>query len=91
MINPHRSEGLPLFVFAARAVRSIRPEKPIAIVRTRGTTRTLRNHWLNRKMQMDWTDYHITAGEIVSQRLLSAVPQIGNKVKTIYLPAVCPE
>jgi len=42
-------------------------------------------------MQMDWTDYHITAGEIVSQRLLSAVPRIGNKVKTIYFPAECSE
>ena len=91
LINPHRSEGLPLFVFAARTVRSKRPEKPIAIVRTRGTTRPLRNHWLNRKMQLDWTDYHITAGYIVSQRLLSAVPQIGNKVKTIYFPAECSE
>ncbi len=91
LINPHRSEGLPLFVFAARTVCSKRPEKPIAIVRTRGTTRPLRNHWLNRKMQLDWTDYHITAGDIVSQRLLSAVPQIGNKVKTIYFPAECSE
>ena len=91
LINPHLSEGLPLFVFAARTVRSKRPEKPIAIVRTRGTTRPLRNHWLNRKMQLDWTDYHITAGDIVSQRLLSAVPQIGNKVKTIYFPAECSE
>ena len=42
-------------------------------------------------MQTDWTDYHITAGEIVSQRLLSAVPQIENKVKTIYFPADCSE
>jgi len=91
LINPHRSEGFPLFVFAARAVFSKRTENPIAIVRTRGTTRPLRNHWLNRKMQTDWTDYHITAGEIVSQRLLSAVPQIGNKVKTIYFPAECSE
>ena len=91
LINPHRSEGLPLFVFAARAVRSMHPEKSIAIVRTRSTTRPLRNHWLNRKMLKDWTDYHITAGEIVSQRLLSAVPQIGNKVKTIYFPAECSE
>ena len=91
LINPHRSEGLPLFVFAARTLRSKRPEKPVAIVRTRGTTRPLRNHWLNRKMQLDWTDYHITAGDIVSQRLLSAVPQIGNKVKTIYFSAECSE
>ena len=91
LINPHCSEGLPLFIFAAHYVRSMRPEKPIAIVRTRGTTRPLRNHWLNRKMQTDWTDYHITAGKIVSQRLLNAVPQIGNKVKTIYFPAECSE
>ena len=91
LINPHRSEGFPLFVFAARAVLSKRTENPIAIVRTRGTTRRLRNHWLNRKMQTDWTDYHITAGKIVSQRLLNAVPQIGNKVKTIYFPAECSE
>ena len=42
-------------------------------------------------MQRDWTDYHITAGDIVSQKLLSAVPQIGNKVKTIYFPAECSE
>jgi len=91
LINPHRSEGFPLFVFAVRAVCSKRPEKPIPIIRTRGTTRPLRNHWLNRKMLMDWTDYHITAGEIVSQRLLSAVPQIEKKVKTIYFPADCSE
>ena len=91
LINPHRSEGLTLFVYAARTLRSKRLEKPIAIVRTRGTTRPLRNNWLNRKMQMDWTDYHITAGDFVSQRLLSAVPQIGNKVKTIYFPAECSE
>jgi len=91
LINPHRSEGYPLFVFATRALLSKRPGNPIAIVRTRGTTRPLRNHFLNRKMQTDWTDFHITAGEIVSQRLLSSVPQIGNKVKTIYFPAVCSE
>ena len=76
LINPHRSEGLPLFVFVARAVRSMRPEKPIAIVRTRGTTRPLLNHWLNRKMQTDSTDYHITAGDIVSQRLLLSLIHI---------------
>jgi len=91
LINPHRSEGLPLFVFAARAVMSMRPEKTIVIVRTRGTTRPLRNHWLNRKMLLDWIDYHITAGDFVSQRLLNVVPQIGKKVKTIYFPAECSE
>ncbi len=91
LINPHRSEGFPLFVLAVLAVRSKRPGIPIAIVRTRGTTRPLRNHWLNRKIQTDWTDYHITAGKIVSHRLLSAAPKIGDRVKTIYFPAECSE
>ena len=91
LINPHLSEGFPLFVFAALATRSTRPETPIAIVRTRGTTRPLRNNWINRKIHRDWTDYHITVGKIVSQRLLNVVPQIGDKVKTIYFPAECSE
>ena len=91
LINPHRSEGFPLFVFATRSSSLKRPNKPIAIVRTRGTTRILRNNWLNRKIHTDWTDYHITAGKIVTQRLLSVVPQIENKVKTIYFPANCTE
>ena len=86
IINPHRSEGLPLFVLAVLALRSKRLGNPIAIVRTRGTTRPLLNHWLNRKMHTDWIDYHITAGEIITQRLLTAIPQIENKVRAIYFP-----
>ncbi len=91
LINPHRSEGYPLFVLAAHALRSLRPEKPIPIVRTRGTTRPMRNHWLNRKMHMDWTDFHITAGKIVAERLQRVIPNISEKVKTIYYPIDCPE
>ncbi|MDP7046148.1 MAG: glycosyltransferase, partial [SAR324 cluster bacterium] len=29
LINPHRSEGFPLFVFAARALRSLAPDNPL--------------------------------------------------------------
>ena len=77
LINPHRSEGFPLFVFAALASRAFRPENPIPVIRTRGTTRPLFQHWLNRKMHMDWTDSFITTGEIVAERLLDAVAYMG--------------
>lgn len=91
LINPHRSEGFPLFVFTARASRTFHPESPIPVIRTRGTTRPLLQHWLNRKMHTDWTECYITAGEIVAERLLNAVSISPEKLKTIYYPVDCPE
>ncbi len=89
--NPHRSEGFPLFVFAARSLSANRIENPIPVIRTRGTTRPLLQHWLNRKMHIDWTANYITAGEIVAERLLDAVPISPEKLKTIYYPVECPD
>jgi glycosyltransferase involved in cell wall biosynthesis len=91
LINPHRSEGFPLFIFAAHTVRSLVPENRLPVIRTRGTTRLLHQHWLNRKIYSDWTDFHITAGKIVSERLLSQVNIWTEKLKTIYYPVSCPE
>ena len=91
LINPHRSEGFPLFVFTARAVRSVCPEKTLPVIRTRGTTRQLLQHWLNQKMHTDWTEFYITTGEIVSKRLLNSADIFEEKLKTIYYPVVCPE
>ena len=91
LINPHRSEGFPLFVFAARSLSANRIENPIPVIRTRGTTRPLLQHWLNRKMHIDWTANYITAGEIVAERLLDAVPISPEKLKTIYYPVECPD
>ena len=91
LINPHRSEGFPLFVFAACALRSLAPENPLPIIRTRGTRRLLHQHWLNRKMNSDWTAFHITAGKIVSERILSSVNIFAEKLKTIYYPVNCPQ
>ena len=91
LINPHRSEGFPLFVFAARSLSANRIENPIPVIRTRGTTRPLLQHWLNRKMHIDWTANYITAGKIVAERLLDAVPISPEKLKTIYYPVECPD
>ena len=91
LINPHRSEGFPLFVFAAYTLHSLVPSNRIPVIRTRGTTRLLHKHWLNRKLYSDWTDFHITAGKIVSKRLLSQVNILTEKITTIYYPVSCPE
>ena len=91
LINAHRSEGFPLFIFAARSLSANRIENPIPVIRTRGTTRPLLQHWLNRKMHIDWTANYITAGEIVTERLLDAVPISPEKLKTIYYPVECPD
>ena len=90
LINPHRSEGFPMFVLAAHSLSANCQGNTIPVIRTRGTTRPLFQHWLNRKMHMDWTDNFITAGEIVSERLLDAVPISPEKLKTIYYPVDCP-
>ena len=91
LINPHRSEGFPLFVFAARELRSGQAENPLPVIRTRGTTRPLRQHWLNRKIHKDWTDFHITAGEVVSLNLQNSIDIIADNLKTIYYPVSCPD
>ena len=91
LINPHRSEGFPLFVFAARALRTLAQENKLPVIRTRGTTRLLQQHWLNRKLHSEWTDFHLTAGKIVSERLLSSVNISAEKLKIIYYPVSCPD
>ena len=91
LINPHLSEGLPLFVFAALATNTSSTANQIPVIRTRGTTRTLLQNWLNRKICTDWTQYYITTGEIVAERLLNVVSISQEKLKTIYYPVDCPD
>jgi glycosyltransferase involved in cell wall biosynthesis len=91
LINPHRSEGFPLFVFAIRALRLLNPGNHLPIIRTRGTTRLLRQNWLNHKMLKECTDFHITPGKIVSERLLNSSNILSDKIKTIYYPITCPK
>ena len=40
-------------------------------------------------MHIDWTANYITAGEIVAERLLDAVPISPEKLKTIYYSVEC--
>ena len=91
LINTHISEGFPLFVLAVRALREIDPANPLPLIRTRGTVRLLRHNWLNRKMHRDWTNFHITPGKIVSERLINSTNILSEKQKIIYYPVSCPE
>ena len=84
LVNAHLSEGFPLFVIASRSLSTSSSKKIIPIIRTRGTTRPIKKHWLNRKMHTDWTDYFITAGDVVKDRLLKNVDISKDNLKTIY-------
>jgi len=90
LINAHRSEGFPLFIFASRALSNYRSGEKIPVIRTRGSTSPIKKHWLNIKMHTDWTNYFITAGEVVKDKMLKNVNISQGKVKTIYYPVVSP-
>ena len=90
-VNPHQSEGFPLFVLAVRSLKRRSSEKSIPVIRTRGTTRPIKKHWLSLKMNSEWTNYFITAGNVVKKRLLKNVKIHEEKVKTIYYPVESPK
>ena len=90
LINPHQSEGFPLFLLAAGLFKSSFSQKPIPVVRTRGTTRPIKKHWLNMKMHTKWTNYFITAGNVVKKRLQKNVDIPNAIVETIYYPVESP-
>ena len=84
LVNAHRSEGFPLYVLARRRLSSFH------LVRTRGTTRSVRGHWLDQKLHCEWTDATIAAGEVVADRLRSAVPIPPERLHVIYYPVALP-
>lgn len=85
LVNAHRSEGVPLLVLAKWRLKSFR------LVRTRGTTRSIRGHWLDQKLHCEWTDATIAAGEVVAARLRQAVPIPEERLRVIYYPTALPE
>ena len=80
IVNPHRSEGLFLYVLLKQVLRSFK------LIRTRGTARPVRSGRLNRKIYCDWVDAHIFAGQAVLERFLEAIPLPEEKQHVIYYP-----
>ena len=66
IVNAHRSEGFPLLVLLRQRLKSF------ALIRTRGTTRPLRDHWLNRKLHEDWIESMIVPAQVISSQLRQA-------------------
>ena len=90
-VNPHQSEGFPLFVLAVRSLNKRFSERSIHLIRTRGTTRPIKKHFLNLKMNAEWINYFITAGNVVKKRMLKNVPIPEEKIKTIYYSVESPK
>ncbi|MGK5091514.1 glycosyltransferase family 4 protein [Deltaproteobacteria bacterium TL4] len=84
IVNPHRSEGYIIYVLLAWSLKSFK------LVRTRGTTRPVRNSWINRKIYCQWTDAHIMAGKVVQERFTRLMPIAPEQLNLIYYPIDTP-
>lgn len=80
IVNPHRSEGLFIYVLLKWSLRSFK------LVRTRGTARMVRGGWLNQMIYRDWVDAHIFTGEAVLERVLKRVEVPRYKQNVIHYP-----
>ncbi len=80
IVNPHRSEGFFIYILLKWVLRSFK------LVRTRGTTRLVRKGWWNHKIYCDWVDAHIFTGQVVSERMLAAIPIPAHKQHVLHYP-----
>ena len=64
IVNAHRSEGFPLLVLLRQRLKSF------ALIRTRGTTRPLRDHWLNRRLHEDWIESVIVPSQVIASQVI---------------------
>ena len=84
IVNPHRSEGFPIYALARKSLASFR------LIRTRGASRKVRPHWPNRVLHRDWTDAIIVPGKIVAERDLAGIPIPKDSLHVIHYPIDLP-
>ena len=80
IVNAHRSEGFPLLVLLRQRLKSF------ALIRTRGTTRPLRNHWLNRRLHEDWIESVIVPAQVIVSQLRQVLNLPPERLHVIYYP-----
>ena len=80
IVNPHRSEGFPIYVLVRKSLASFR------LIRTRGASRKVKPHWPNRVLHRDWTDAIIVPGKIIKERYLAGIPISRDSLHVIYYP-----
>ena len=81
IVNAHRSEGFPLLVLLRQQLKSF------ALIRTRGTTRPLRDHWVNRKLHEDWIEAVIVPAQVIASQLRQVLNLPPERLQVIYYPA----
>ena len=80
IVNAHRSEGFPLLVLLRQRLKSF------ALIRTRGTTRPLRDHWLNRWLHEDWIESVIVPAQVIVSQLRQVLNLPPERLHVIYYP-----
>ena len=80
IVNAHRSEGFPLLVLLRQRLKSF------ALIRTRGTTRPLRDHWLNRRLHEDWIESVIVPAQVIASQLRQVLNLPSERLQVIYYP-----
>ena len=80
IVNAHRSEGFPLLVLLRQRLKSF------ALIRTRGTTRPLRDHWVNRKLHEDWIEAVIVPAQVIASQLRQVLNLPSERLQVIYYP-----
>ncbi len=80
IVNAHRSEGFPLLVLLRQRLKSF------ALIRTRGTTRPLRDHWLNRKLHEEWIESVIVPAQVIASQLRQVLNLPSERLQVIYYP-----
>ena len=83
IVNVFRSREFPLHLWAARATPGVR------VVRTRGTARRIRGHWLNRRMHRACGGLIVSA-EALRADMLRSLKLPPDAVRTVYFPAPPP-
>ena len=80
IVNAHRSEGFPLLVLLRQRLKSF------VLIRTRGTTRPLRDHWLNRRLHEDWIESVIVPAQVIASQLRQVLNLPPERLHVIYYP-----
>ena len=80
IVNAHRSEGFPLLVLLRQRLKSF------ALIRTRGTTRPLRDHWLNCWLHEDWIESVIVPAQVIASQLRQVLNLPPERLHVIYYP-----
>ena len=80
IVNAHRSEGFPLLVLLRQRLKSF------ALIRTRGTTRPLRDRWLNRRLNEDWIESVIVPAQVIASQLRQVLNLPPERLHVIYYP-----